>query len=363
MITFIYSTCRIYPKIEWFLDSLYNQAGELSYPITSIQIVIVDFQLQNDPSRKQLFSEKVKDRFDYVHVEPKPSPWQGKYKLTQKDYFCAGSARNTGVCYAKYNYLVFVDDLSVMSPNLLGFIINSCNTNKTVAYGYKKVFNLNVEDGNIVTLTEHPAGIDSRWNLGPTANISGSNFFGYISIPLKTILDVNGYDEICNSLGGEDYNLGMRLEKNNVNLLYIRNSFYYETENIDQNDVTFCRIDPLLSQDEYNFLMKKYNITERIVPDGRNDLTHLTLDMLKRNKTWTEGNNYNLRELRTSIQNGGSFNNIFSNELKTIDGVYLTELDTNPVRHLDIQPDYVPPPPVVKKTNNTKFFWNKKSTK
>jgi len=109
--------------------------------------------------------------------------------------------------------------------------------------------------------------------------------------------------------------------------------------------------------------MKKYNITERIVPDGRNDLTHLTLDMLKRNKTWTEGNNYNLRELRTSIQNGGSFNNIFSNELKTIDGVYLTELDTNSVRHLDIQPDYVPPPPVVKKTNNTKFFWNKKSTK
>jgi hypothetical protein len=52
MITFIYITCRNEPKLEWFVDSLCNQKDN-----TPIQLVIVDYALQFDETRKELFSK------------------------------------------------------------------------------------------------------------------------------------------------------------------------------------------------------------------------------------------------------------------------------------------------------------------
>jgi hypothetical protein len=50
------------------------------------------------------------------------------------------------------------------------------------------------------------------------------------------------------------------------------------------------------------------------------------LDLLTRDKTWTEGNDYNLAELRKTIQNGDAFLNTFDQDIKTIEGVLLRDL-------------------------------------
>ena len=72
--------------------------------------------------------------------------------------------------------------------------------------------------------------------------------------------------------------------------------------------------------------MKKYNVVKRWDPNGRKDLSHLLLDLLTRDKYWAEGNDYNLKELREKIQNGGLFNQNFDVNMKLIDGICVKDL-------------------------------------
>jgi hypothetical protein len=321
-ITFVYITCRKNPRLEWFLDSLYNQARDIS----NIQIVIVDFHLQYDEDRRKYVNNIVKGRFDFVHVPPKPSPWQGPHRLTKMDCFAASSSRNTGVCYVKHPYIVFVDDLSVMAPGSFSHIVQYAKESKVVAFSYAKVFELAVHNGSITGMREHAAGIDSRnYIQGSLTHVSGSQFYGYASISLNTLLKVNGYDDISSSHGYEDLDCGIRLEKLGESIYYSKDVKFYETEDIS-NEVCFHRRDPLLSDEKYTELLKQFNIDIRWDPKGRFDISHLLVDKLTRNKTWTDGNDYNLAELRKTIQNGGSFPSSFDPDMKTIEGIFLRDL-------------------------------------
>jgi hypothetical protein len=190
MLTFIYITCRKDPKFEWFVDSLYNQILEAKFDPSKIQFVIVDYELQYDGTRKQIITDIIKNRFEFVHVEPKPSSIQGKYKITSKDYFACSIPRNTGICYAKYKYLFFIDDLCVLSPGSFKHMLEYATKNIVVGFSYKKVFELSVDNGEIKHCREHPGGIDSRLtHINPTfSKISGGQLFGYSASPLDCLL-------------------------------------------------------------------------------------------------------------------------------------------------------------------------------
>jgi hypothetical protein len=323
MISFIYTTCRKNPKFDWFIDSLYNQVVEEKFDCSNIEIVMVDFELQYDESRKEVMKQIVNNRFKFTHVEPMPSPWQGKYRLTSRDCFSASLARNTGICYVSNSYLCFVDDLSVLEPGSFKHIIEYANQNIVVAFGYKKVWDLDVENGKIIHKRETPAGIDSRWNQGEDyRKIGGSQLFGYSASPLSVLLSVNGYDEICNSIGGEDYHYGMRIEKLNIPIFYSKKVVFNESENLADQGNVFLRRDPLLETNHYNSLLEKYGVNHRWVPNARTDISHFVLDLLTRNKSWAEGNNYTLTDLRQTVQ----FNKNFDKDTKTLDGVFLRDL-------------------------------------
>jgi len=323
MLSFIYTTCRKNPKFEWFVDSLFNQVNEENFDISKIEIVMVDFELQYDESRRETMSQIVNNRFKFTHVEPMPSPWQGKHRLTSRDCFSASLARNTGICYVSNPYVFFIDDLSVLEPGSFKHMVEHATQNIVVAFAYKKVWDLEVEYGTIKNKRETQAGTDSRWNQGPEfRRIGGSQLFGYSGSPLSVLLSVNGYDEICNSIGGEDYHYGMRVEKLNVHIHYSRKVVFYESEDLADQGNVFLRRDPLLTAEHYSQLLQQYGVSKRWVTNARTDISHFVLDLLTRNKSWTEGNNYILSDLR----NTKAFQNNFNTDMKTLDGEYLRNL-------------------------------------
>jgi hypothetical protein len=324
-ITFIYTTCRKDPKLLWFVDSLYAQALEIAYDVSQIQLVVVDYELQYDESRRDLIKTIISSRFDFNHVSPKPSPWQGKHRLLSRNAFSASLSRNTGVCYAHHPYLFFIDDLCVLAPGSFSHMLDYAKQNIVVGFSYKKVHDLVVTGGTIENVREVPHVIDTRYHLDMFTRISGSSLFGYSASPLSVVLSVNGYDEICNSIAGEDYNYGIRVEKAGNEIYYSKHVLFYETEDTP-GEVSFWRRDPLLTTEEYDEQMKRFNILQRWDPNGRTDMSHLILDMLMRNQTWTEGNDYNLAELRTRILDGGSFPDVFDPDMKTVEGVFLRDL-------------------------------------
>lgn len=324
MLSFVYTTCRKDPKFEWFVDSLYNQVISESFDITKIEIVMVDFELQYDETRRKTMKQIVNNRFQFTHVEPMPSPWQGKYRLTSRDCFSASLARNTGICYVSNPYIFFIDDLSVLEPDSFKYMIDYAKQNIVVAFAYKKVWDLEVENGNIKHKQETQAGIDSRWNQGDEfRKISGTQLYGYNGTPLDCILRINGFDEKHNSVGYEDLDYGHRLEKCNIPIYYSRKVVFYESEDLADQGNVFLRRDPLLSSEQYQFLMKKYDVPKRLDPNGRTDISHLFVDMLlMRNKAWTEGNNYTLVDLRRTK----AFQTVFDPNMQTLDGVFLKDL-------------------------------------
>lgn len=323
MLSFVYTTCRKNPKFEWFVDSLYDQVLQENYDISKIEIVMVDFELQYDESRRDTMKQIINNRFHFTHVQPMPSPWQGKHRLTSRDCFSASLARNTGICYVAGSYVFFIDDLSVLQPGSFKHMIEYANQNIIVAFAYKKVWELEVDHGNIIHKRETAGGIDSRWNQGDEfRRIGGSQLFGYSASPLSVLLSVNGYDEICNSIGGEDYHYGMRIEKLNIPIFYSRKVVFYESEDLADQGNVFMRRDPLLEPKEYSILLQKYGVGRRMVENGRTDISHFVLDLLTRNKSWTEGNHYTLTDLRRTK----AFLSTFDSNMKTLDGVYLREL-------------------------------------
>lgn len=329
MITFIYSTCRTDPKFEWFITSLVKQVKEQGFHMSGIQIVLVDAHANANKGKYKCPFE------DFVHVAPKPSPWQGPYKVCKDDFFCAAIPRNTGLCYTKHPYVCFIDDTSVMGPGSFQHIVRYARNRIVVGFSYKKVHDLEVNEvGDILHKREVPSGIDSRLGKGePFRKIFGSQLYGYSASPLALLLQMNGYDEITNSIGGEDYQYGMRVEKLKIPIYYSERVIFYESEDHASYGTvcSFIRRDPEMSDTVYADLMTQYNVTRNYcTPPFRKDSSHFLLDLLTLpNIARAIGNTYDIAKLRKeylttkTIRFDTSFD---ANTCKTIDGVLLKDL-------------------------------------
>lgn len=115
-ISFVYSTCRENPYLEWFVETLYTQYIKNKI---NIQLVIVDYYLQFDNDRKIYISNIINNKFEFVHISPMPCMFQGLDKITKNNYFSASLPRNTGICHCKYDYICFIDDLCALGNNSL----------------------------------------------------------------------------------------------------------------------------------------------------------------------------------------------------------------------------------------------------
>ena len=273
-LTIAYITGRRVPRWQWFVDSLYRQTT--AEERATIQLIFVDgwvwhagtmgikFDtddteiLLNDPEghhgpRRAELAAIVAERFNYLHIPPKPNLYQGPFRETQKNWFAAANTRNTAIIAAKNDYLVCVDDLSVLMPGWFNQVRHAAQTGYVVCGAYKKVKQLEVKDGQVVFMDPFPPGVDSRWNHGSDTGIvpwHGSGMFGCsFGVPLELALAVDGCEPACNGIGAEDYDFGIRLERAGGKFFYNRNMLTLESEEDHHTEASLPRESRLVTAD------------------------------------------------------------------------------------------------------------------
>lgn len=236
-LTIIFQTCRKDSKFEWFIESLSNQVIETD----RINVVAVDF-----------YADKVSQmrlgNIPILKTPPKPCVWQGRFRLCKDNYFAPSNSRNGGICYARDGWAAFCDDLAVLMPGWLQFVRQAMTQSYRIYLGaYKKVKNLKVENGIAVSFDEFPSGVDSRWSFGSDAGpvpCTGDYLYGCSFLaPVEALLAVNGFDENCDSCGGEDYCLGIRLFNRGYQFSYARQMLTLESEELHHVEKPFIRLD------------------------------------------------------------------------------------------------------------------------
>ena len=213
-LTVVYVTSRQDPKFEWFFDSLRNQLSDHD----KINVIIVD-----------LFAEtRNKDAYDITGfvsvkwVEPKPTVWQGKSRVTTEDWWAMSNARNTGFCLCETNWVAFLDDRCVLMPGWLEAIKKAMAGKYVVCGSYQKRSKMEVE-GGFIKGYEKMVGDDARLTQAPSgmSHCPGGWMFGCtFAMPLEDALKINGFEEGCDGLSMEDVILGLMVKNNGMHLNY-----------------------------------------------------------------------------------------------------------------------------------------------
>jgi hypothetical protein len=284
MLTIAYFTSRRDPAIQWFFDSL---ARELNGDYANVKLVVVDFWSQALPqhnwsqddadSRRMGWRYRTPtalkfDQLEFVFMPPKSTVWQGADKLTKVDWFAASNARNTAVCFAPDGWIAFVDDVSVLMPGWLKHVHAAmAGDTKTVTLGaYRKVLDLAVKDGSVVSFTDHPKGHDNRFAHGKDeegVDCGGNWLYGCSLVAnVQAFLDINGWPEAwCDGLSFEDCICGIMLAKKGYKFRYCRSMMTYESEEM-HNQL------PVMKRSDYGV--------------SPNDKSHAVLHMAQQGDGW-----------------------------------------------------------------------------
>lgn len=282
-----YFTSRKEPRFEWFYWSLVRQLNEI--PDLIARLYVIDYHAKE--RSLDCVSQFNSPRVEKMWVSPKPCVWQGEHRLTKSEYFAASNARNTALALCKGDYLLCVDDLSVLCPGWLTNALHAKEHGYVALGAYRKVKRLQVENGEIKDFDFFSPGNDSRLYLGsPTGAVpaSGNMLFGCsFGVPMDLAEKVNGFDEICDAQGAEDYDFGIRLERAGAKIMYNMNMMTYESEELHHVDGNqkFIRQSKLM---EYNH--------QKMGSD------HVLLNrLLTENRITTIADHFNLAETRKKI--------------------------------------------------------------
>lgn len=280
-LTIAYFTCRKNPKIEWFFWSLNR---ELKGNWEGIRIIIIDYwyQYMGEERVQQFkpFYEKYTSTSNVKHISPKPCPLQGKYKVSKNEYFAASNARNTAFLECTTNYIVCIDDLTVIKPGWLEIVRWGQEKGFILLGSYAKVKNLKCDESGNFTFEHFPPGMDSRYNNHMLRNpfaqkVTGSWLFGCsFGLPLSLALAVDGFDEACDGQGAEDYDFGIRLERVCKEIYYSKQMFTYEDEDLHfaEGNAKFIRDSKVLTDQtampEHNGVASDHAMLRHVMKSG-----------------------------------------------------------------------------------------------
>ena len=291
-VTVVYTTYRPVPHFDWFADSLARQAGD-----ADVEVVLVDGL--HAPERTAAFGEMVRGRFAFRHVPPMPSPYAGPFRRTQRDLFSAASARNTGIVHASKPYVVFCDDLAVLMPDWWSEVRRAAADGYVVAGAYQKHREMVVQDGVLAASCCDPSGVDTRWQTGDDSRlvrIEGSQLFGCsFGAPRALLVEVNGFDELCDSIGGEDAHCGVRVTFSGAAIYYSRRMLTIESQEGHGAGTPRWRIDRKTLPSVYLRRLREFGVGRRCV-NGAWDSSHMIIDILYGTRSNQPMGNYYLIE-------------------------------------------------------------------
>ena len=213
-LTVAYVTARHEPKTEWFMDSLHRETGG---DYSNTKIIIVNSFLDQ---RYQITTRLHDGTYvDFTHTPPKPTIWQGKYRITKEDWWAKCNAMNTAIAMCDTEWIAFVDDRSVLAHGWLQCVQDSMIHDYAVCGSYEKRSSMKVNNGEITELGEL-LGQDIRTQR--KFPVRTSDWYGGSgALPLEWCLRVNGFPEdICDGLGFEDIAFGILLRNNHLDMRY-----------------------------------------------------------------------------------------------------------------------------------------------
>jgi len=303
-VSIVYVTHRPNPRFEWFADSLANQLGDRS----EAEVIVVDGAPSHERERE--LARIAGRRFELRYVAPKPTPYSGAHRVTSRAYSTISNARNTGIVHARAPYVVFNDDSGVLVAGWWEEVQQAARLGYVVGGSYENRTEISVIDGRLED--EAPRAdalelIDSRWELGDDealVQITGGRLFGCgLGAPRALLVAVNGFDELCDPIGGEDTNLGLRLEWSGARLFYSRRMRMVKDGARHRGDAV-VRLDrshagaDLLDERRYMAALERFGVGARTFADGRLDCGHLCLDILYGTRSVRAlGNDYDLAQL------------------------------------------------------------------
>jgi hypothetical protein len=328
-LTIAYFTCRRDPKVEWFFRSLNR---ELKGDWTNVKILVIDYLFQYEPearleyyraSYKDIKSGNLMDEQVTV-ISPKPSHCQGKFKVSRNDYFAASNARNTAFIHCTTDYIVCIDDLTVVKEGWLDVVLWGLQNSFVILGSYAKVKQLECDMTGTYKYNQESltAGLDSRFknpviqSNAPT-KVAGSWLFGCsFGMPLKLALEVDGFDEACDGQGAEDYDFGIRIGRITTEIYYSRQMFTYEDDDLHfaPGNVKFIRTSKVLTADT---LMKdKIGVSS----------DHAMLQNVMKTNSPKPFLPSNLREAKASLERGEVAAPDFTNARDWRDGMLWSEM-------------------------------------
>lgn len=206
--TLCYFTGRREPRLEWFIEAVLAQAKEGD----DLEVIVIDalFDQRSEVDARVAEvigrSQRAGVLLNIRTVAPKPTVWQGPHRITDRDWWAASSGRNTGIVLASCDYIAFIDDRCRPGPAWLDTVRRGYTWRESVIAGsYDKL------DGPMDARTKV---VDHRRVASPhgTTNCGGGWLYGCtFCLPLEWALEVNGFEEGCDSLTGEDYIFGRML--------------------------------------------------------------------------------------------------------------------------------------------------------
>ncbi len=195
--TVVFTTGRREPRLDWLIDAVEAQ----SIPGDDLQLVVIDGAGRR-PS--EIGFRPTGAISDLVCSAPKPTIWQGPQRVTDRDWWAASSARNTGIALASRDYVVFVDDRMKLGDGCLARVRAGALRRDSVlcgSYDYHDDPRVAVDHRRV----RRPTG---RRDCG-----GGWLYSGLFSLPFAWLLEVNGFEEGCDGVGMEDVILGHMLSR------------------------------------------------------------------------------------------------------------------------------------------------------
>lgn len=301
-----FMTGRLDPHLDWVLDALAAQKK----PDDQIEIIAID-ALAN---ARRLLGERehqILDRTTGIRVSsmlPKPNIWQGPHRVTDRDWWATSNARNTFLCLARFDYVAFLDDRARLGPRWLDAVrsyeqayrkgrqadprstaAGQCAEDRRDAVCVGSYDKLEGDPAAPVRSQDHRRGLKPNGQTGCTGGwLYGCTF----ALPLSWAIDVNGFEEGCDGLTGEDYIFGLMLQNTGRRLDFVP-ALYVEQDRTRGNES--AKGDKGFTGHTYGYACKDKGISP-------NDKSHAALARFgKRTRTEITPN---LADLRARMQSG-----------------------------------------------------------